>query len=150
MRLRTAAGALLLACAACATAQPTTTLSASPALTCLTPGAAERGVPAYPAELLDRKDGGTIELLNFLRNARKLPLPAYFDLDSMGCPFSVRVQYAQPHARSCVEELTTHHPARGPLMDWLSQVELNLSAAASMQVLGGELDVTVPCGKINL
>lgn len=103
-----------------------------------------------------RLDGGArtllrdVGLLSFLRGAKQVPRPVYFDLDRMGCPFSVRIQYFRPHEANAVSEVDNSNPARLPLLDWLSKIEINLSEALSQEVLGSTLDVLVPCGKIDL
>lgn len=51
----------LLGLAAAGPAAAQSVLTTSAALACLTPAAAERGLPAYPRDEADRKDGGTIK-----------------------------------------------------------------------------------------
>lgn len=62
MRPRLAILALLgLAAAGPMPAAAQSVLTTSAALACLTPPAAERGLPAYPRDAADRKDGGTVK-----------------------------------------------------------------------------------------
>ena len=90
-----------------------------------------------------------MDLLNFLRLAKHVPA-AHFDLDAMQCPFAVRIGYRQPFLPSTVAELETSHPARAPLLQWLATIEIDLTTEVALRVLGDEMTVSVPCGKIEL
>lgn len=79
-----------------------------------------------------------------------LSMPVYFDLDSMACPFDVRLRYQRPHAKNEVLEVDNSNPARQPLLDWLSQMSLRLPADTNRRVLGETMTVSIPCGKIDL
>jgi hypothetical protein len=76
--------------------------------------------------------------------------PVFFDLDRMGCPFDVRMRYWQPHARNGVGEVGGSMPERLAFLDWLAGLQLNLKSDVSSMVMGNELTITVPCGKIDL
>ncbi|HZF81595.1 MAG TPA: hypothetical protein VEZ89_17595 [Rubrivivax sp.] len=121
-------------------------------LPCLPPGEtlASRYIFRYLLDGADRTVLRDTDLLTFLRSARDVPRPAYFDMASMGCPFTVRIQYSRPYFGNKVEEVDEHNPARQPLLNWLSKIELKLSQRVSEQVLGTWMDVAVPCGKIDL
>jgi hypothetical protein len=88
----------------------------------------------------------------FLSNVdpASLPLPAYFDLGTMRCPFDVRLEYLRPHTRNRVLELENSDPARQPLLDWLSQMTFKLPSANNRKVLGESMTIKVPCGTVNL
>lgn len=88
------------------------------------------------------------ELLPLVQGIRSQRLR--FDFSTQGCPFDVRLRYRQPNLPNAVEELGTHHPARGPFLDWLRQMQLDLPAASHDAVYGDELRFTVPCLKIDL
>jgi len=103
-----------------------------------------------------RLDGGRrtvlkdLTLMNLLR-ASKPPLPpAYFDFNTMGCPFDVRLSYFQPHSRNGVQQIENVHAARQPFLDWLAGLTLKLSERENTAVLGDTLTVSVPCGKLDL
>ncbi len=93
------------------------------------------------------EDVGLVTLLKF---SKDVPSPAYFNLNSMGCPFDVRLTYWQPHAPNEVAELQEHRPERSPLLDWMTRLRLDLSDDKNAQVLGDTTTVTVPCGTIDL
>lgn len=91
-------------------------------------------------------------LRGFLGNAdpSTVALPVYFDLDSMACPFDVRLRYLRPHERNGISEIDNSNPARRPLLDWLSQMSLKLPADTNRRVLGETMTLSIPCGKIDL
>ena len=76
--------------------------------------------------------------------------PVFFDLDSLGCPFEVRMRYWQPYFRNQVGEVGPARAERRPFLDWLAGLELNLTKLVASHVVGDELTITVPCGKIDL
>ena len=89
--------------------------------------------PVEPTQLFIFKiDGGARTVLNDLSlvqlvgAARDVPAGVYFDLNTMQCPFSLRLSYFRPHVPNEVRSLDTHYPARQAFMDWLSQITLNL------------------------
>jgi hypothetical protein len=102
-------------------------------------------IEGYPRTVL--KD---MRLTQMLGSAARMPLPVSFDFNTMGCPFDLRITHLQPHARHVVAQLEPAHPARRTFIDWLSQVELKLSAQQSLQVLGDTFTVSVPCAKLDL
>lgn len=89
-------------------------------------------------------------LLTLLRAAEHVPRPARFDLDALGCPFDVRVDYYQPHMANVVRELGSSNPARQELLDWMGEIRLRLDAPTALALLGERFTVTVPCGKVDL
>lgn len=93
----------------------------------------------------------SMSFLQFLRLAKNLEQPgAVFDTQSMGCPFDVRLSYLQPHFPNRLDQFGDVEPARQPLLDWLSTLELNLKPAQQDAVLGDNVTLTVPCVKLNL
>jgi hypothetical protein len=89
--------------------------------------------------------------LQTLIQGLKSPLPpAYFDFTTMGCPFDLRLSYYRPHRRNVVGELENTNPARAAFMDWLSMVTLSLDSANNTAILGDQITVSVPCGKLDL
>lgn len=75
---------------------------------------------------------------------------AAFDLAAMACPFRLRVTYLQPHRPNLVEQLDTYEPARVPLTRWLAAQRLDLAPRQQASVLGSDVAIEVPCGKIDL
>jgi hypothetical protein len=102
-----------------------------------------------------RMDGGPrialkdVTLRQFLGGARKVPSGVYFDLGTMACPFDLRVAYYQPHDENLISELEKQVPARQPLLDWLSRVELQLDPETNAMLLGSSFTVSVPCGTVD-
>lgn len=89
--------------------------------------------------------------MQFLRGAKNLEQPgADFDTRTMACPFDVKLIYLRPYFPSQVGELGEPEPARQPLLDWLSTLELDLKPAQQDFLLGDTVTLTVPCVKLNL
>lgn len=90
-------------------------------------------------------------LVAFLRGTRNAGAkPVFFDLDSMSCPFDVRLEYWQPSYRNRVGEVGTPVPARKPFLDWLSTLVIRADDKLQNAVLGETTTISVPCGKIDL
>lgn len=89
-------------------------------------------------------------LTQFLGNAASMPLPAEFDLTTMGCPFEVRVTHYLPYRRNIVGQVETARTERRAFLDWLSRIPLRLSPSQSLAVLGDSFTVSVPCAKLAL
>jgi phage tail protein X len=89
-------------------------------------------------------------LQGFLASAKRLPEGVYFDLDSMGCPFDLRLTYWQPHMSNAIKEIGREMPARRAFIDWLASIEMRLQGAEANQVLGTDIKISVPCGTVNL
>lgn len=90
-----------------------------------------------------------LSLIPFLKSVQHLP-PAYFDFNTMGCPFDLRVNYMQPYRANFVGQLETPRPERQALLDWLSGLRLNLEEADNTSVLGDTFTLRVPCLILNL
>jgi hypothetical protein len=89
-------------------------------------------------------------LRQFIGAARGMSRPAVFDLNSMDCPFDLRISHLRPYAASKVGELEKSVPARKPFIDWISTVTLKLGENDNNRVLGDEFTLSVPCGRVNL
>ncbi len=98
----------------------------------------------------DRTFFRDLTLIQFVSIAKDLPTPVYFDLNTMGCPFDLRVQYMRPQEKNDVSELETSNPARKAFIDWLSSITLNLSNDQLSKVFGDSFTLSVPCGNVNL
>ncbi|MBC7957053.1 MAG: hypothetical protein H7Y33_14430 [Cytophagales bacterium] len=73
-----------------------------------------------------------------------------FNLDTMKCPFDLRLRLLQPHAENDVGEVASSEPSRREFIEWLRGAALKLPAAAYEQVIGNTITVTVPCGTLDL
>lgn len=93
------------------------------------------------------KDTSLVKLLGASKDLAK---PAFFDLNTMSCPFDVRVSYHRPFADNLIQQLDTLNPARQPLLDWLAGLTLNLKQAEQLPLYGNTMIVSIPCGKIDL
>lgn len=89
-------------------------------------------------------------LKTFLGAAKSYPKPAYFDLNSMACPFELRISYKQPWGKNHVAELDQSNPARAPLLNWLGGIVLSLTDKQGLAVMGDQFNVEIPCGTIDL
>jgi hypothetical protein len=88
---------------------------------------------------------------NFLRAVKGIQQAnLYFDFDTMGCPFDVRLRLYQPHADNEVGELGEPHPERRFFLDWLRRQQLALDARSLNRVVGQHMDLRVPCGRVDL
>lgn len=116
-----------------------------------------QGAPVSSLQVYNFKiEGGSrdvlrdMSLLELLQSTVNVPQPAYFDLQTMGCPFALRLTYYQPHASNTVQQLDNTHPARQALMDWLSRFQLRLPERLNTSLVGQSATVSVPCGTIDL
>lgn len=91
-----------------------------------------------------------MDLRQFLGAAQDVPQPAYFDLNTLGCPFSVRVKYTAPYIGNTIKELDSSVSARKPFLDWLSRIALKLPERAANLVIGDEFTLDIPCVKVDL
>lgn len=89
-------------------------------------------------------------LSKLLAHATLPKTPVHFDFGDMQCPFDLRVTYRRPFDRNSVKQVETDNPARQPLMDWLGDLQLNISGDVSLRVLGDIFNLSVPCGTLDL
>ncbi len=89
-------------------------------------------------------------LIQLLAGSKDYPLPAYFDFNTMGCPFDVRMTYMRPYLPNLVHEFESSNPARKPLLEWMSSLTLTLDDPLIRKVLGDNMTVTIPCGLLDL
>lgn len=98
---------------------------------------------------LTKDDFTLVEFLRMVGNVREQPVD--LDLDSMSCPFAVRLNLRQPFESNRVFQLETHNPNRAYLVNWLSQLQLRFSSEAQKKDLyGSDLRIQIPCGRLNL
>ncbi|WLI88348.1 hypothetical protein Q4S45_16650 [Massilia sp. R2A-15] len=93
------------------------------------------------------RDGGLKEVLG---SAKDLARPAYFDFNTMDCPFDVRLTYYRPFANNKVQQLDTAVAARQPFLDWLEGMSFNLDEQTSAKVFGNKMVISVSCGKLDI
>ncbi len=92
-----------------------------------------------------------ISLIDLLRSAKDLDKQVLsIDTRTMGCPFNLKLTYLQPQARNWVGQVGNYDPARAPLIEWLSKVELALPSDSLDTVFADTADVTVPCINLQL
>lgn len=90
-------------------------------------------------------------LLPFLRSMKNLEQrPVSFDLDTMACPFQVVWGLGQPALPNSVGEIGPRNLNRVGFLAWLSELTMDLTPQLFEQLLGQEMVVTVPCGKVEL
>lgn len=117
------------------------------------PRTVEQRFSMYPAT--KRRHGFTQErfpLMNFLAMTRDPKrLKAHFDLNTMGCPFSVNFVLGgggYPHEASVKGR---RDPNTLGFLRWLAALEFDFkSEDAANDLWGSELQVDVPCGTIDL
>lgn len=98
----------------------------------------------------DRKLLKDANVASLVRAAASPSRPAYFDWNTMGCPFDLRLTYYQPHRPNVVRQLETDQPERRAFMDWLAALRLRLDDKTNTAVLGETMTVHVPCGQLDL
>ncbi len=97
-----------------------------------------------------RKDTfSLIEFLQMTKNLREHPID--LDLDSMACPFALRVRLQQPYERNGVFPIESVNANRAYLMDWLGKLQLSFKDEAQQKDLfGTDVRITIPCGHLDL
>jgi hypothetical protein len=91
-----------------------------------------------------------LTLAQFLGSAAEGLPKAYFDLDSMSCPFDVRVSYYQPYDANIIGELEKADASRKPLLDWLTKVAMRVDKPTSLAILGQQFTLSIPCGTVEM
>jgi Gram-negative bacterial TonB protein C-terminal len=90
-------------------------------------------------------------LTTFLRNVKGIEQAnAYFDFNTMGCPFEVRLTLHQPFSDNAVGELGVRNPERRFFLDWLRRRELNVDTKTLRAVVAQETTIAVPCTVLSL
>lgn len=89
-------------------------------------------------------------LVQLLAGGKDYAKPAYFDFNTMGCPFDVRLSYLRPYMPNGIRELESSNPARKPLLEWMSKITLNFNDDTNRKIIGSDINVTIPCGKLDL
>jgi hypothetical protein len=89
-----------------------------------------------------------VQLLGNVKGIREQRLA--LDTNTMGCPFDLKLVYLQPDLPNEVGEVGLRDPARRPLLDWLTKVQLDLRSDHLDSVYADTAEIAVPCVKINL
>jgi hypothetical protein len=89
-------------------------------------------------------------LVKLLAISKNYAVPAFFDFNTMACPFDVRMNYLRPWLPNKIHELENSLPARKPLLEWMRDLTLPLDDASNRKVLGDTMTVTIPCGELDL
>lgn len=97
-----------------------------------------------------RKD--EFSLMEFLRITSNLREHLVdIDLDSLGCPFDVRLSLRQPYEANGVFEIGAHDPNRAYLLDWLSKLKVSFAnEAQQMDLYETDVKLRIPCGRLDL
>lgn len=92
------------------------------------------------------------ELLNKVPGRKGMR--AFFDLDSMSCPFQLRLTHWQPawpnEVREVAAAVSAPNPNRTELMAWLAELELDIAPHEPLELLGHSRVIEVPCGRLQL
>ncbi|MFG6486274.1 hypothetical protein ACG04R_06295 [Roseateles sp. BYS78W] len=77
-------------------------------------------------------------------------LQADFDFNTMDCPFKVAWTLGKPAWDNSVGEIGEHNLNRAAFLDWLRGLELALQPDRFQNLLGSDLVINVPCGRLRL
>lgn len=79
---------------------------------------------------------------------------AFFDLDSMSCPFQLRLTHWQPAWPNEVREVEATASApnlnRRELMAWLAELDVDSAPHEPLELVGKSRVIDVPCGRLLL
>jgi hypothetical protein len=104
------------------------------------------GIEGEPRSVL--ADPSFVAFLRGVKGIREANV--YFDFNTMGCPFDVRLWLFQPHAPNIVGEIGSTNPERRFFVDWLRRQQLELDARRLNAVIGQHMDLRVPCAIVSL
>jgi hypothetical protein len=104
------------------------------------------GIEGEPRSVL--ADPSFVAFLRGVKGIREANL--YFDFNTMGCPFDVRLWLFQPHAPNIVGEIGSTNPERRFFIDWLRRQQLDLDVRRLNAVIGQHMDLRVPCSIVSL
>lgn len=90
-----------------------------------------------------------LDLQTYLGVVSSVP-PAYFDTNTMDCPFDVRLKFRQPFEPNGIAELEQDVPARHAFLDWLAALKLDVEPAKAKQLFGQVSTIHVPCVKLDI
>lgn len=73
-----------------------------------------------------------------------------FDLNTMSCPFDVKVTLIEPFAENTIAEAEARDPARQEFLAWLRKLVFKYPAETERFLVGESTKVTVPCMVLDL
>lgn len=74
-----------------------------------------------------------------------------FNLDDMGCPFVVQWTTFRPAALNRARSISNRpDPRQKPFLQWLASLEADVPDATRDKLIGESMDITVPCGRVDL
>lgn len=93
-----------------------------------------------------------LTLGRFLAHMKEVPgARVDLNLDEMGCPFVVEWQSFRPAAPNRARVVgAAAESRRDPLLRWLGSLEADVPEAMQAQLIGETMDISVPCGRVNL
>jgi hypothetical protein len=94
------------------------------------------------------KDVGLVTFLRSVKDIQKAQV--YFDLNTMQCPFDVRIELRQPIGDNRVGEVGDAVAERQFFLEWLSRLRLNVDRQTQNRLLGQPMTISVPCGVVSL
>ncbi len=107
-------------------------------------------VPAGHRRLVLTQEAFTlVDFLGMTQGARQLS--AFFDFNTMNCPFKVNYKILGPSLPNEVEAGGPRDPNRVPFLRWLRERQLALrSERQAKELFGQVLQIQVPCGRLDL
>lgn len=94
---------------------------------------------------------GPFNLNDFLRQVRGAEsLHAHFDMNTMNCPFRVKLQLYQPARHNVAMSVGRPDPNRSAFLAWLERLQLDLSTATEAALFAETLMIDVPCQSLGL
>lgn len=98
---------------------------------------------------LTKEEYKLTEFLRFTKNLQEHLID--LDLDSMQCPFAVRLNLRQPYEANEVHEIESHNPNRAYLLNWLSKLRLRFDSLSQQKdMFGSDYRISIPCGRLDL
>lgn len=114
--------------------------------------------PVYATQMIrlrtDPGQGANLrdtELVPFLQSLDRASLgKVKFDLNTMSCPFDVKVTLIEPYAENTVVESSARDPNRQEFLAWLRKQVFKYPERAERFLVGESAKVTVPCMVLDL
>ncbi|MDR7335048.1 hypothetical protein [Roseateles asaccharophilus] len=91
-----------------------------------------------------------VTLARFVEMVKPAPdAPLNFNVEELGCPFVVKWQTFRPVAPNRVS-ISFSGPKHKPFRQWLENVEIDGPKSRQLELIGEELEISVPCERNNL
>ena len=87
------------------------------------------------------------QFLSYMKNVSAEP--AYFDFNSMACPFKLDWTIWQPQHANEVHQVGKRDANRSELTAWLASLQMDLPDRRAKQLFGERLLIEVPCGVLD-